>query len=254
MKKSVLIASGVVLAGLVGGGLYLYSTLDDQTVEKAATVLDEFRASKQPDGSPQPGLPKQGVYRYTVTGNEKITRAGIDVERTFPTEAPALVRHRDGGFEFETRYSKEHTEMARYEIQPEGSYVTFAVTNLQVGPLSTKRERSWSPKLLRLPSESGRPTEPTWGGDFTAGDLKLSITNRYLPKETIDVGGTPVAVDVIESTQKITGEFTGDRTETFWYSPSLGLIVRYKIASSLKGPTNLDFNADQTLLSTEPQV
>lgn len=253
MKKAVLVTSGVVLAGLVGGALFLYSTLDDQTEEKAATLVDEFRATKQPDAAPQPGLPKQGVYRYTVTGNERIARTGIDVERTFPTEAPAILRHRDGGFEFETRYSKEHTEMARYELQPDGAYVTFAVTNLQVGPLTTKRERSWSPKLLRLPSETGRPKD-TWGGDFTAGDLKLQITNRYLPKETIDVGGTPVPVDVIESTQKISGEFSGDRTETFWYSPTLGLIVRYKIASSLKGPTNLDFNADQTLLSIEPEV
>ena len=104
-----------------------------------------------------------------------------------------------------------------------------------------------------MPSVAGAATK-SWGGDFTAGDLKLHVTSRLLPNETITVGGTAVAVQVAESLQTITGEYSGDRTETFWYSPKLGVIVRYKIASSLKGPTNLDFNADQTLQSLEPEV
>ena len=55
-----------------------------------------------------------------------------------------------------------------------------------------------------------------------------------MPNETLIVGGTPVPVQVAESVQTITGEYRGDRTETFWYSPKLGVVVRYKIASSLK--------------------
>ncbi len=254
-RKALLIGIGVITAGALGVGGYLYSTLDNQTEAKASSALDEFRASKTPDGASRAGLPKQGVYRYTVTGNEKIVRApAIDVSRTFPTEATALIRHRADGYEFETRYSKEHTELSRYELTGEGAYVTYALTKLIVGPIKTDRERTWTPKLLRLPAASKRPTDPTWGGQFTAGDLTLSITNRYLPKETITVGGAPVPVDVIESKQDITGEYTGKRTEKFWFSQELGLIVRYSIASSLKGPTDLDFTADQTLVSTTPEV
>ncbi len=254
-RKAVLIGIGVVTVGALGVGAFLYSTLDNQTVAKAESAIEEFRANKPPEGAPRPGLPKQGVYRYTVTGNEKIVRApAINVSRTFPTEATALIRHRSDGYEFETRYSKEHTELSRYELTPDGASVTYAFTKLIVGPITTERERTWTPKLLRLPDAKNRPADPTWGGQFTAGDLTLTITNRYLPKETITVGGTPVPVDVIESKQDVAGEYTGKRTETFWFSQELGLIIRYSIASSLTGPTNLDFNADQTLVSTTPEV
>ena len=183
-------------------------------------------------------------------GNEKITR-GITIERDLPAAAPSLVRHRPGGFEIETRFSEQHIEMAQYSLDKDGAYVTFAVTTLEAGPTKTVRERAWSPKLLRLPVADGAKE---WGGDFTAGDLTLNVKSRQLPTETVTVGGESVEVQVVETVQKITGEFSGDRTETFWYSPKTGVIVRYKITSSLKGPTDLDFNADQTLVSLTPEV
>lgn len=252
MKRKVLIGSGVFVAAAVGLGAWYYTTLNDQTAAEVVDVVAEFRASASPDQPARAGLPKQGVYRYAVTGTETITR-GLTIDRILPTAAPALVRHRPDGFEIETRYSDKHIEMSRYAIAPDGAYVTFAVTTIEAGPVKTVRERSWSPRLLRMPSVAGAATK-SWGGDFTAGDLKLHVTSRLLPNETITVGGTAVAVQVAESLQTITGGYSGDRTETFWYSPKLGVIVRYKIASSLKGPTNLDFNADQTLQSLEPEV
>ena len=252
MKRRVLIGIGVLLAAAIGIGAFIFTTLDNQTAAKVGDVVAEFRASRQADQPARAGLPKQGVYRYAVTGREKITR-GLTIRRTLPAAATALVRHRPNGFEIETRYSDQHIEMARYTLEADGAYVTFAVTTIAAGPIKTVRERSWAPKLLRLPSVAGARTK-TWGGNFTAGDLKLNVKSRLLPNETITVGGSPVAVQVAESVQAITGEYSGDRTETFWYSPTLGVIVRYKIASSLKGPTDLDFNADQTLQSLEPEV
>lgn len=252
MKGKILLGIGVLVAAVVGIGAYIFTTLDDQTEAKVVDVVADFRADAGPDLPARAGLPKQGVYRYAVTGREKITR-GVAIERTLPTAAPALVRHRPDGYEIETRYSDQHIEMSRYAIEPDGAYVTFAVTTIAAGPIKTVRERAWSPKLLRMPPASDAATD-TWGGDFTAGDLKLSVKSRRLPNESITVGATAVPVQVVESVQAITGEYTGDRTETFWYAPKLGVIVRYKIDSSLKGPTDLDFSADQLLQSLEPEV
>lgn len=253
MKKKVLIGTGVVLAILIGVGAFIFTTLDDSTEASVGDVVSEFRASAKPDAAPRDGLPKQGVYRYAVTGKERI-KSGITINRDLPVAAPSLVRHVEGGYEVETRFSDQHVELSHYALGPDGASVTFAVTTISAGPIKTVRERSWSPTLLRMPSAATAKTQPTWGGDFTAGDLKLKVTSRMLPSETIDVGGTPVPVQVAEFVQAITGEYSGDRTETFWYSPKLGLIVRYKITSSIKGPTDLDFDADQTLLSVEPEV
>ena len=59
---------------------------------------------------------------------------------------------------------------------------------------------------------------------------------------------------VIEARQDITGEYTGQRTETFWYAPAQALVVKYAIASTLDGPTDFDITAEQTLRSLTPQT
>ena len=250
MKRKIMIGIGVLLLAVIGVGAYIFTTLDDQDEAKAVDVVAEFRKSKQPDQPARDGLPKQGVYTYTVTGKERIQR-GIEISRTIPANAVALVRHHDGGFEMETRFSEQHVELARFELAPEGAYLTRAVTTIVAGPIKTVRDREWKPKLLRLPVADAAKV---WGGNYTAGDLTLNVKARFLPDETVTVGGTAVDVKVVEFVQKITGDFTGDRTETFWYSPKTGLIIRYKIDSTLEGATDFDFTADQTLESLEPQV
>ena len=250
MKRKLLVGVGVLLAAAIGVGAYIFTTLDDQDEVAVTSVLDEFRKSKPADQPARDGLPKQGVYSYTVTGREVIKR-GVTIDRTLPTSAVALVRHLPNGFEVETRYSEQHIELAKYEFAADGAYLTEAVSTVVAGPIRTVRPRAWQPKLLRFP---GAGAKKEWGGDFTAGDLKLNVKARFLPDETFQVGGTPVEVKVVEFVQSITGDFTGDRTETFWYAPKTGLIVRYKIDSSLKGETDFDFNADQTLEAVDPEV
>ena len=52
----------------------------------------------------------------------------------------------------------------------------------------------------------------------------------------------------------MTGEYSRARTETFWYSPRRGLVVKYTSDSSLDGPTDLDITAEQTLRALTPQT
>jgi hypothetical protein len=250
MKRKVLIGVWVLVAAIIGVGAYVFTTLDDQDEAKVVDVVAEFRASKQPDQPARDGLPKQGVYRYTVTGKERIKR-GMEINRTLPANAVALVRHQSGGYEMETRFSEQHIELARFDLTSRGAYLTRAVTTVVAGPIKTVRDREWKPKLLRFPAANAKRE---WGGDYEAGDLKLNVKARFLPDEKVTVGGTPVDVKVAEFVQDVTGDYTGDRTETFWYSPKMGLIIRYKIVSSLKGPTDIDFSADQALASLEPEV
>lgn len=249
MKRNVLIGIGVLLAVIVAVGAYIFTTLDDQTASKVDDVLTQFRESAPPEQPARPGLPKQGVYQYTVAGKERI-KSTISVDRTLPATATALVRHTAEGYEVETRYSKEHIETSKYRLAEDGSFVTFANTRLEVGPVTTVKERAWTPELLRLPLNK----DATLGGKFKSGDLDLDIKTRLLPDEKVTVAGTPVDVTVVEHVQDIKGEYTGSRTETFWFSPKLGMIIRYTISSSLKGPVDFDFTADQTLASLDPQV
>jgi hypothetical protein len=250
-RRYILIGVGVLIVALVVGGFLFWRTLDDTEPVTASEALAEYRESPTP-GQAARGLPAPGVYEYDVTGSEQLRRGPVDLDRTLPAVAPMLVRHQDGGYETDLRYSDGHTELSRYDLRPRGAYVTFARTVVETPVTTTTRDREWTPPLLRLPlaPEVGQ----RWGGPFTAGDLELQIENEVLRREPVDVGGRPVNAFVIESRQDITGEYTGERTETFWYAPARGLVVRYTIDSTLDGPTDFDIKAEQTLRSLTPQT
>lgn len=249
--KKFLVPLLLVLAVAIGAAIWLYSTFDNQTTATVASVVDEFREVKGPDAT-APTQPKQGVYSYSVTGEERISRTGLDVKRTLPTQAPALVYNLPSGeFEIKTKFSEQHVEVNRYKIEAGQTVLTYAITDIAVGPLTVNRKREWSPTLVRFPKDA-KPGATTTG-DFTAGDLKLKVKTTVLPAESVIVGGTAVPATVVKFDQDVTGEYSGFRTETFYWSED-GTLLRYTIDSSLKGPTNLDFKADQTLTSLTPEI
>lgn len=252
MRRPLLIVGAVVIVAIVVAGFLFWRTLDDTDPVTSSDAVSEYRENPTP-GRAGPGLPAPGVYEYGVTGTERLSRGPIDIQRDLPVLAPMLVRHVGGGYETDLRYSQDHTELSRYDLRPQGSFVTFARTVIGTTGISTTRDREWTPPLLRFPL---RPkVGQDWGGPYTAGDLTLQIENTVLRLETADVGGTAVDdVFVLESKQDVTGEYSGTRTETFWYSPSTGMVVRYTIESSLDGPTDLDITAEQTLRSLAPQT
>lgn len=251
-RRNILIGVGVLVLVLVVGGFLFWRTLDDTDPVSASDALTEYRESPTP-GDAAPGLPAPGVYEYAVTGSEQLRRGPVSIDRGLPEIAPMIIRHVGGGYETDLRYSSDHTELSRYDLRPAGSYVTFAQTVISTPVSTTTRDREWTPPLLRLPL---RPkVGQTWGGPFTAGDLQLQIEAEVLRLETANVGGQTVNdVFVIEARQEISGDYTGQRTETFWYSPSTGLVVKYTIDSSLDGETDFDITAEQTLRSLTPQV
>lgn len=249
MKKPILVG-GVVAALVVAGGVaWFVSTLDDQTEAKTDDVLSDFRAQAGPARQGQAGLPPQGVYQYRVKGREKIVR-GITIERTLPDTAPMMLLHREGGYETKTLYSAEHTEEAVFALKPDGAYLTKAVTRISVGPVRNVVERDWKPQLLRIPTGAHAP----WGGNHQTGTITMAVKATQRPAEDVTVGTQTVKANVYRFDQQATGEYTGTRVEQFWVDPKTHLVVRYTIDSSLKGPTDLDFEVDETLTSLEPRT
>lgn len=249
MKKGPAILLGILVV-LIGVGIWIFSTLGNQTTTKVSSVVGEFQKVKGPDAT-GPGRPPQGVYQYSVTGHEKITRSAINIDRDLPTSAVALVYNLPSGeWEVKTNFSDQHIEVARYAMKPDGAYLVFARTVLNVGPFTVTKDRDWVPSLLRDPSNAKPGTTTT--GSYAAGkDLTMKVTTTVLPPAPVDVGGTKVPATVVKFDQIASGEYTGNRTETFWWSKD-GLLLRYTIDSSLKGSTNLDMTADQRLRSLTP--
>lgn len=249
MKKGLVIIVAIA-AVLLAGGVWVYSTLDNQSTAKVGEKLTEFQSLKGPE-SDDPKRPAQGVYQYAVTGEEQIVRTGVNIDRTLPTTAVAIVYNlADGQYEIKTNFSNEHIELARYDNRPDGTHLTFAKTVLKIGPLGVTKDRVWTPTLIRNPANP-KPGATTTG-TYQAGEtLTMKVTTTVLPPATVTVDGKKVPATVVKFDQVASGEFTGDRTETFYWSKD-GMLLRYTIDSHLKGSTNLDFVADQVLTSLTP--
>ena len=125
-RTYILIGVGVLIVILAVGGYLFWRTLDDTEPVSASDALTEYRENPTP-GRARPGLPAPGVYEYGVTGTERLSRGPIDIERDLPEIAPMLVRHVGGGYETDLRYSQDHTELSRYDLRPQGSFVTALI-------------------------------------------------------------------------------------------------------------------------------
>ncbi len=137
-----------------------------------------------------------------------------------------------------------------FDVKPDGAYLTKAVTAVSVGPVRNVVERDWTPPLLRLPKGQHAP----WGGRFQTGSITMAVKATQQPAEDVTVGTQTVKTNVYRFDQEASGEYTGNRVEQFWVDPTTGIVVRYTIDSSLKGPTNLDFQVDQTLTGLTPKT
>jgi hypothetical protein len=250
-RGRILIGVGAFVVALLVAGFVIYRMLDDTEPVTTEAALELYRANPTP-GEARAGLPAPGVYEYDVTGSERLARGPLEIDRELPPLAPMIVRHVESGYETDVRYSDSHLELSRYLMRPRGSFLTFARTVIKTRFTDTTRDRAWAPPLLRLPKVP--VVGQTWGGTFTAGDLTLDIKSEVLKREAVAVGEDSIQTSVIEFRQEIRGDYTGRRTETFWYAADRGLIVKYAIESSLDGPTDFDITAEQTLRSLTPQV
>lgn len=238
----------LVVVGAVGAFLYFSATSAEG--ESIDAALADFQAEPAIASPAGPGLPPAGVYELAVDGSETIGRSALSITRELPGTAPLIIRHTPAGFETESRYSNQHTEWVRYGLGDEGASALWAQTKVSAGTVGRTQPRDWTPPPLRLPRAP--EVGDRWGGDYRSGALEVTIANEVLREDQVSVGGEPVPVMVIESRQMIAGEYEGERTEHFWYSPETGLVPRYQIESSLNGPVNLDFTVDQTLRSLTP--
>ena len=133
MRKWPAILIGLLVVA-IGLGIWVYSTLDNQTTAKVSSKVSEFQKLKGPETT-GPGRPAQGVYQYTVVGHEKITRTGVNIDRELPTTAVGLVYNLPSGeWEVKTNFSNQHVEMARYAAKPDGTHLVFCLLYTSPSP------------------------------------------------------------------------------------------------------------------------
>ena len=91
-----------------------------------------------------------------------------------------------------------------------------------------------------------------WRQRYSLREIDVDAEVRVTGRAVIPVAGQDVPVFIIRTVGRITGPMPGQRVDTEWYAPSLGLPARTRIRMDISGTASLNLSADLSLASTAP--
>ncbi len=237
-----------VIALLAGGWVVLRQVAgssDPVTDREALAAFARAASGTVPAGGPAPG-----VYRYRATGIERGGTGPLVISRDLPAEARLVITPRDAGWEAELSYSRQHVEAARYMLREGDIRVTWRRTKVTFAGFGRDDRRTVEPASLFLPA---RPSPGTrWTERYRTGDISVRAQNRILRFERLPVDGKTVEVLVIDSRSTTSGAHPGTRLETLWWSPALGLPVRWDVDMDIGGVFAFQARTTVQLVSAVP--
>lgn len=214
-------------------------------------ALDAFRSA--PDGARLNGAPRPGVYAYRASGRESGGAGPFTIGRDLPATAQMVVVAREGGWEAELLYSRQHIEGTRYVIAADGAIrVTWHRTKVTFAGIGRDDRRDVEPPSLAVPSNPVPGV--AWNERYRTGDVTVRVENRIDRAEVVRVGGRPVDTVVIVTRATTDGPHPGTRSETAWWAPALGLPVRWDIDMDIGGTFGFEVTSSVRLQSTRPRV
>jgi hypothetical protein len=249
VSRKVLVAA-VILLALTGVGIWLWQSASSSSPVSEEDALASFRESGGPAVGARPGVPRAGVYTYRQSGTERGEAGPVGITRDLPEEARYVVTPTPEGFEEELSLSEEHIEGVRFRMTPEGSRAVWRRTDVTFVGIGRDDRRELRPPPLHMPRRPavGR----TWSGRYVAGELPIAYRGEVLRREAVVVGGRRLPAVVVRTVSDTGGAHPGRRTDTFWWSPTLALPLRWTIDMEIRGTVSLDTTADLRLEAAEP--
>lgn len=187
-----------------------------------------------------------GSYTYDSKGNVTVGAQTHDASgsQTLKVDKPSganqhseLGGDRGGGTQQDVVHKDTGTYLARLVINAGGSPKEFHPAQPVLGvPKPQQIGRTWS-----------------WSMTSTDGKTHAAYSAKFTRTEVVTIGGVRVNAWVIESTLKLTGDFTYNDQETVDYDPSRLLQVRmHQRGSGSYLGTSFTSDATSTLRSVRP--
>ncbi len=242
----------VALIGLAGGAYWVWHGAASSTAIDADEALTDFRGTEAGAATEaRPGVPRAGVYRYRVTGEESAGSGVLSAERPLPAEAVYIVSPSPGGYHEDLRLSQEHIEEARFRVTPTGTSAEWRRTKITFVGIGADDRDDVVPAALDHP----RPMRPgsTWGGDYRLGELAVSYTARVTGTGQATVDGRQVRTVTYRTDATFTGPTPGTRTDVVTFAPALSLPVAWSIDQTTGGAADFTISADLALVSGTPE-
>ena len=222
----------VVVVGLLGIAWVVVRQIagssDPVTDGDALATFEAAARGTVPTGAPEPG-----VYRYRAQGIERGGAGPLALSRDVPPEARLVVTPTGAGWEAELAYSRQHIEGARYELRSGAIRVTWRRTKVTFAGFGRDDRRTVDPPSVFLPAGAAPGTR--WSEAYRTGDITVRAQNRVLRSERIIVRGKSFDTLVIDSRSATGGAHPGTRIETLWWSPALGLPIRWDVDMDIGG-------------------
>ena len=248
LRSRVVRVALIGVAVLVAGWLVVRQVAGSSDPVSDREALATFTTAAR--GTVPTGGPVPGVYRYRATGTERGGAGPLVVSRGLPAEARLVVTAHDGGWQAEVSYSRQHIEGARYVLRDGAIRVTWRRTKVTFAGFGRDDRRSVTPPSVFLPV---RPeVGANWVEEYRTGDISVRAESRILRRERMTVAGERLETLVLESRSTTSGAHPGIRTETLWWSPALGLPVRWNVDMDIGGVFAFKARSSLVLRATAP--
>jgi hypothetical protein len=223
----------VVALGLLAGGAYLWS----RQYRARPVSLDEARErlSEVPvAAAPASDRPEAGVYDYAGSGTDRLSPPGL-TQSQGPT-VPGTVEPLGGGcWRFRVDYSTNHwqsydwcrTDAGIEEVAAQ----TFQRWVIGAAPIDNTTKNTCDPGAMVVPATRPEPGQ-TWtarcdiANDLISGATRSTGTTRYVGRERVTVGGSPVWTLHFQRRRTLSGGQTGTERMDLWLLEATGLPVR----------------------------
>lgn len=179
-------------------------------------------------------VPRTGTYQLTVDGSEKVKFGAVGFcNQSLPSRTTLVVAKAAGesptSYDFDLRYfpgqAGQHDERHIYRYTKAATFLDYEIATVTCQGVRQTSETSYSPPQLRaaLPLTVG----DSWsskGGDSARTETSSS---KVLRTESVLVAGVAVPTYVIATTTSFSGSESGSRSQTWWYSPSWAMPVKW---------------------------
>ncbi|MCW2544176.1 MAG: hypothetical protein JWM40_1728 [Frankiales bacterium] len=179
-------------------------------------------------------VPRVGVYKLAVSGSEKVKFGVVSFcNQALPKTSDLVVSKAAGesatSYDFDLRYfpgqTGQHDERHIYRYTPTSTFMDYEIATVTCQGVRQSSETSYGTPQLRakLPLTVGQ----SWSNSGGGSERTEKGTWKVERQETLTIAGVKVPTWVITDTVALSGNETGDRTQTWWYSPTWAMPVKW---------------------------
>lgn len=246
----------VAPALLLVAGAVLWSNWPRDSVERASVgdALRDYRSRAGGVGAPDRGLPRPGVYVYSIAGGETLHALVFEGTHRYDGEATITVEPRPCGVA--ERWRPLDTRWTESRFCGRGGEFHLASISeshefFGTSSLSSYRCRGAAPGLARARVGS------SWKSACSGGSGTLRISSRVVAAGVVEVDGRRFAAVRIHSRAAVGGEQAGASVRSEWRRRSDGLLLRRSVSTEASvevlggGTYHEDYSLE--LLATAPR-